>query len=113
MAAADDRGDRVTGPECFSPLADQHTPKKFLPPCSAKGCPTPARGGVAVEWEKVYPIGCPIVRVKFWCADHAPGSFALMADRLYPCWQVLHSVGPSEMKLRRLTREEQIARVQG
>ena len=100
---------RIAGPECFSPLANVNTPKLRIPPC--KKCGHDSIGGVMVAMEPVSPVGQPTFTAEFYCHDHAPGSFALMSDRLFPAYRIIAVESPSRMKVQRLDRAQQEARL--
>jgi hypothetical protein len=100
---------KIFGPEYFSPIGDVHTPLVAIPPC--KVCGEPSLGGVMVSMEPTAPVGRPIFTAEFFCADHNPGTFALMADRLYPGYRVILMEEPWRLKVQRLDRSQQEHRV--
>jgi hypothetical protein len=100
---------RKAGPECFSPLANVNTPQMRIPPC--KACGRPSIGGVMAEMEPVAPVGHPTFTAEFYCHDHNPGTFACMSERLFPVYRVISVESPSRMKIQRLDRAQQEARL--
>ncbi len=101
---------RVSDADCFSALADVHTPRVRVPPCAK--CGGPSLGGVFVSQEPVSPAGAPKMTVEFYCKEDAPGDFVMMSDRLFPVWKILSVESASKMSIQKLPREMQIARVQ-
>ncbi len=100
---------RIAGKECFSSLANVNTPNMRIPPC--KACGRDSIGGVMVHMEPVSPVGCPTFTVDFYCHDHATGTFACMSNRLFPVYRIISVESPSRMKIQRLDRAQQEARL--
>lgn len=99
----------VTDASYFSPTANVKTPQLRIPPCDV--CGKPSLGGVMDKMEPVAPVGHPTFDAIFYCADHNPGTFALMSDRLFPVYRIMSMESPSRMKVQRLDRAQQEARV--
>lgn len=93
----------------FSPIGNVHTPSIRIPPC--KVCGNPSLGGVIVEMEPSSPVGQPTFTADFFCGDHVDGSFATMSDRLFPVYRILSIIEPWRLKIQRLPREQQEARM--
>ena len=100
---------RTADDSYFSPIANVHTPELRIPPC--KVCGTPSLGGVLEQLEPSYPVGNTTFWATFFCCDHNPGTFALMSDRLFPAYRILEIDTPSRMKVQRLDRMQQEARL--
>ena len=100
---------RTAGPEYFSPMSDVKTPAMAIPPCHH--CGKPSLGGCMETMEESSPVGRPIFTAVFYCGDHNPSTFALMSNRLYPVYRVLEMKTPSRLKVQRLDRGQQEARL--
>jgi hypothetical protein len=100
---------RVTDSSHWSPLANVHTPAVRIPPC--KTCGQPSLGGVCVELASSHPVGQPVSTCEFYCAEHNPGTFYVMSDRLFPVYRILEQESPSILKIQRLDRETQERRL--
>ena len=93
----------------YSPIGNVATPTIRIPPC--KVCGKPSLGGVMDEMEPSSPVGQPTFTAIFYCADHNPGTFATMSDRLFPAYRILSIEEPWRLKIQRLTRPQQEARM--
>lgn len=102
---------RVTDASHFSPLANVHTPATRIPPC--KVCQKPSVGGVCVDMAPVAPVGMPVFTAEFYCAEHNPGTYALMSNRLFPVYRILEIQEPWRLKVQKLDRPSQERRLRG
>ena len=99
---------RVAGPEHFSELADVRTPENQIPRC--KKCHKPSDGAQIIEMLPGAMSGGTLMQVEFFCHDDGPGMFQVMSYALYPNYEV-RPLKNDQYILRRLSREQAIARV--
>jgi hypothetical protein len=99
---------RHTGPEHFSELSDLKTPPGRIPKC--KSCGEPSQGAQIIEMLPGSLSGSTVQKVTFYCADCHPDPFSIMSIALYPQYESTEVAG-GDYILRKLPREQQIARV--
>lgn len=101
--------DKKAGEDCFGPLADKTRADVTIPTIPCYKCGAPSKGAVCTE---MLPGPTCVMRARFWCVKCADGwVFQAHTDSLYPQWRVTKR-HDGDYNLRRLSREEQIARVQ-